>query len=184
MELRGENLRPEKCRCRRIYSNTKCHLIQPSTRQTQTLQGKYNIYILLNLPSQVTFIPQPRSWKISPSVNYKKNNGNGEQTSTTSKGTSKHIHSQNSHLFQKNILFIFWGVGGRGVHIASTEILQLNHLCASMDAFILEEHQPEVFMLSIYCWKHRLTYSHSWGLPNDCIRIRIRMHEKLFIKNK
>ena len=36
----------------------------------------------------------------------------------------------------------------------------------------------------IYSLIHRLTYSHSWGLPNECIWIRIRMHEKIFVKKR
>ena len=37
---------------------------------------------------------------------------------------------------------------------------------------------------SVHIQSHRLTYSHSWGLPNEYIRIRIRMHEKIFVKKK
>ena len=40
-------------------------------------------------------------------------------------------------------------------------------------------------VVNLYVWgyvcRHRLKYSHSWGLPHECIRIGIRIHVKIFV---
>ena len=35
---------------------------------------------------------------------------------------------------------------------------------------------------NVYVYNHRLSYSHSWGLQNECIRIRIILDEIIFVK--
>ena len=38
-----------------------------------------------------------------------------------------------------------------------------------------------ILNLQIRASNHRLTYSHSWGLPQKCIRMHIHIHAKIFV---
>ena len=55
----------------------------------------------------------------------------------------------------------------------------ISSLYKSIQVFKTRETNLMVFLSQKHAYAHRLTYSHSWGLPNECIRIGIRMHEKI-----
>ena len=82
--------------------------------------------------------------------------------------------------FQRWYMYIIWD-GGSG-------LAEDDGWCLFISWFLLFDSILFLFYISlssnntyIHTYIHRLRYSHSWGLPHECIRIGIRIHIKIFV---